>query len=81
MAKPKIPTRVMRLVNHCKAGKTVCMSIHHSEVGDQRHYWLEPGGKPAGEWTVLRAVELGFLAPNNDGLFPDMDSQTFRVVQ
>lgn len=79
--KTRIPKRVTRLVEQCNSGKTVCMSIHHSEMGDERHYWLEPGGKTTGEWTVKRAVELGLLAPSNDALFPDMESQTYQVAQ
>lgn len=78
--KIKIPTRVQKLVETCRAGKTVCMSIRHSEVGDEKVYWLEPGGEPAGEWTVKRAVDLGLLVPSADALFADMDSQTYRVL-
>lgn len=80
MRKPKIPTRVTKLLQACRSGKTVCMSIRHSEVGDERIYWLEPGGSPTGEWTVKRAVELGLLIPSSDALFSDLDSQTYRVA-
>ena len=47
---PKVPDRVQRLVNFCKAGRTLCLSIRHSEVGDEKVYWLEPGGKAC--WRV-----------------------------
>lgn len=77
---PKVPDRVQRLVNFCKAGRTLCLSIRHSEVGDEKVYWLEPGGKPVGEWTVKRALEMGLIEPAGDSLFPDMDSQTYRAA-
>jgi hypothetical protein len=78
--KEVIPRRVQKLVDQCRKGKTVCMSIRHSDVGDEKVYWLEPGGKPTGEWTVKRAVDLGLLAPSEDALFPGMESQTYRVT-
>lgn len=78
--KVKIPRRVQKLVDACRSGKTVCMSIRHSEVGDEKVYWLEPGGAPAGEWTVRRAVDLGLLTPQRDALFVDAESQTYRAA-
>lgn len=76
----KIPDRVARVVGYCQAGQTVCLSIRHSDVGDEKVYWLEPSGRPVGEWTVKRAIDLGLLVPAGDSLFPGMDSQTYRAA-
>jgi hypothetical protein len=77
---PALPKRVENLIAECRNGKTVCLTIRHSDVGDDREYWLEPGGRSVGVWTVQRALSLGLLLPSNDGLFPEMDSQTYRVA-
>lgn len=79
--KVKIPKRVQTIAERMKRGEVLCMSIRHSEVGDERQYWLEPSGKSAGEWTVQRALDLGLIEPVGDGLFPDADSQTYRAAQ
>lgn len=76
----RIPARVQRLVRYLQHGRTLCMHIRKSEVGDEHQYWLEPGGSPVGEWTVKRALGMGLIAPCGDSLFPDMDSQTYRAV-
>lgn len=77
---PKTPKRIQRLMKACRGGQTVCLTIRHSEVGDERNYWLEPSGKAVGEWTVQRAIDMGLLVPQRDGLFPDLSSQTFKAV-
>ena len=78
--KPVVPTRVRRLVAFCEAGRTVCLSLRHSEAGDERCYWLEPSGRPVGEWTVNKAIEMGLLAPSGDSLFAGIESQTYRLA-
>jgi hypothetical protein len=80
-SKSELPKRVENLIAQCRNGKTVCLTIKHSAVGDEREYWLEPGGNSVGAWTVQRAIELGLLTPSNDGLFPDMESQTYRAAE
>lgn len=75
---PKIPVRVQRIVDACRGGQSLCLTIRHSEVGDQRVYWLEPSGRPAGTKSAERAIEMGLLAPAGDGLF-DL-SQTWRAA-
>lgn len=77
---PKIPARVQRLVRFLTHGRTLCMHIRKSEVGDEQQYWLEPDGKPVGRWTVVRALDLGLIKPSGDSLFPGMDSQTYTAV-
>lgn len=59
-------------------GETLCLTIRHSDVGDERIYWLEPSGKSAGTKSAERAIELGLLTPAHDGLF-DL-SQTWRAA-
>lgn len=79
MKKPKeLPVRVQRIVDACRGGQTLCLTIRHSDVGDERTYWLEPTGKPAGTKSAERAIELGLLVPAGDGLF-DL-SQTWRAA-
>lgn len=74
---PKIPARVQRLVRFLTHGRTLCMHLRKSEVGDECQYWIEPDGKPVGKQTVARALDLGLIKANGDTLFPDMTSQTY----
>lgn len=75
---PKVPVRVQRVVDACRGGQTLCLTIRHSDVGDERVYWLEPSGRPAGTKSAEQAIELGLLLPAGDGLF-DL-SQTWRAA-
>lgn len=77
--KPKIPLRVKRLVMACEAGATVKLGFRHSEIGDERFCWIEPGGRPVGWKTVAKALDMGVLEPAGDGLFGE--SQTFRLAE
>jgi hypothetical protein len=77
---PKIPARVQRLVRYLQHGRTLCMHIRKSDVGEEYQYWLEPDGNSVGEWTVKRALDMGLIAPSGDALFPDMESQTYRAA-
>jgi hypothetical protein len=77
--KPKpIPAKIKRLIASMSDGQRVVLTLRHSEVGDERIYSYEHTGKPVGEWTINRALEMGLIVPAGDGLFPDLDSQTFR---
>lgn len=78
--KPKVSVRLENLMSQVRAGKAICLTIRHSEVGDEREYWLEPGGASVGAWAVNRALELGLITPAHDALFPDMDSQTYQAA-
>jgi len=78
--KPKVSVRLENLMSQVRAGKAICLTIRHSEVGDEREYWIEPGGASVGAWAVHRALELGLIVPAQDALFPDMDSQTYRAA-
>jgi hypothetical protein len=42
--KPKVSVRLENLMSQVRAGKAICLTIRHSEVGDEREYWIEPGG-------------------------------------
>lgn len=77
----KMPAKIKRLIHACECGQSVCLTLRHSDVGDERSYSLEPSGKPIGQWTVNRALEMGIIVPTGDGLFPDLDSQTYRLAQ
>lgn len=77
--KPKrLPIRIQTLVGACGGGQTLCCTLRHSEVGDERVYWLEPSGRSAGTRSAERAIELGLLVPAGDGLFGV--SQTWRAA-
>lgn len=77
--KPKrLPIRIQTLVGACRGGQTLCCTLRHSEVGDERIYWLEPSGRPAGTKSAEQAIELGLLVPAGDGLFGM--SQTWRAA-
>lgn len=78
---PKYPMRIVRLLTAMSQGQRVILTLRHSEVGDERLYSYETSGKPVGEWTVKRALELGLIIPSGDGLFPDLHSQTYRLAQ
>lgn len=76
----KIPTRVRRIVEACREGQTLCLTIHRSDVGAERRYWLEPSGRPAPSKSAEKAIKLGLLTPTGDGLFPGVDSQTYKAA-
>ena len=76
----KIPVKIQRLMAACSGGQSVVLTLTHSEVGDERHFTYSRSGKPVGEWTVNRALEMGILIPAGDGLFADLDSQTYRLA-
>lgn len=79
--KPKpVPAKIKRLIAACSGGQRVCLTLKHSEAGDERLYRLERTGKPIGGWTFNRAVEMGLLEPAGDGLFAEADSQAYRLV-
>lgn len=81
MAKaPKTPAKILRLQAAMSGGQRVVLTLRHSEVGDERLYCYERTGKPVGEWTINRALEMGIIVLAGDGLFPDLDSQTFRLA-
>lgn len=81
--KPKekrLPVRIQTIVGACKGGQTLCLAIRQSDVGDERVYWFEPSGRPAGTKSADQAIEMGLLVPTGDGLFAG-DSQTYRAAQ
>lgn len=74
----KIPQRVQRLVSKLKAGNTVVLTVGQGAV--ERSYCLDPAGTPVGDWTFKTALGLGLIVPAGDGLFPDAESQSYRVA-
>lgn len=76
----RLPVRVQKIVGACVAGQTLCLAIKHSEVGDEKSYWLEPSGRPAGTKSAEEAIALGLLKPSGDSLFAEADSQTYRAA-
>lgn len=81
MAKAKkVPVKIQRLMAACSGGQSVVLTLTHSDNGDERHFNYSRSGKSVGEWTIKRALEMGVLVPAGDGLFPDLDSQTFRLA-
>lgn len=77
----KTPAKIQRLMAAMSSGQRVVLTLRHSEVGDERLYCYERTGKPVGEWTINRALEMGIIEPSGDGLFSDLDSQTYRLAQ
>lgn len=75
----RLPVRIQTIVGACRAGQTLCLTIRHSEVGDEHVYWLEPSGRSAGTKSAEEAIALGLLVPAGDGLFGH--SQTYRAAQ
>lgn len=78
-AKPH-PVKIQRLLAAMSGGQRVVLTLRHSEVGDERSYSYEHSGRPVGEWTFARALEMGLIVPSGDGLFPDAESQTYRLA-
>jgi hypothetical protein len=78
MENTKVPKRVQKIVDACKRGQTLCLTLRHSDAGDERHYWFEPSNRKAGVKSAERAIEMGLLVPAGDGLF-DL-SQTYRAA-
>jgi hypothetical protein len=77
--KPKrLPVHIQKIVGAVKGGQTLCVYIRHSDVGDERSYWLEPSGRPARSKSAEEAIAEGLLVPNGDALFGD--SQTYRAA-
>lgn len=77
---PKLPARIKKLILYMSNGRTLCCHITKSEVGNEYQYWLEPDGKPVGTWTVQRALEMGLIKSNGDGLFADSEPQTYVLA-
>lgn len=81
MSKQKaLPQRIQTIVNACRAGEVLCMSVRQSEVGDEKNFWFEPSGRAAPPKSSQKAIDLGLLKPRGDSLFPDMRSQTYGAV-
>lgn len=74
------PQRVRSIVNRCRGGQTLCKYFRTMRTtGETEVVWfLEPSGRRVGPVSAAEAVERGFFAPANDGLFDD--AQTFRLV-
>ena len=56
----------------CKAQRTKMRG------GREVIYFLEPSGVIVSSGVALKAIESGYLKPNNDGLFGEAYSQTWR---
>lgn len=76
----KVPVKVQRLMSAMSSGQRLVLTRRQSEVGDERSYCLEWSGRPVGDWTVKRALDDGLIVPSGDGLFPELDTQTYQLA-
>lgn len=81
MAEPKLPKRVLRIVEKCKAGELLCKQMRFKSSGETEIvFTFHPSGKVAGPASSLEAINSGLLAPQGDGLFGSETSQTWRAA-
>jgi hypothetical protein len=76
----KLPKRVRTVVERCRRGQVLCRSYRPRAVGEGTSvltYWYEPSGIPAPATSASEAIEKGYLAPQDAGLFSDGNAQSF----
>ncbi|CAO4173259.1 hypothetical protein [Methylorubrum extorquens] len=76
----RLPKRVRTLVERCRRGQVLCRSYRPRAVGEDTNvlnYWFEPSGLPAPAISATEAIERGYLAPQDAGLFSDGNAQSF----
>lgn len=78
MKKPRpIPKTVLAIADKCRGGQTLCKHLHQKDTGETEVlFFFEPSGKRCGPKRALRAIALGIVTPQGDGLFAET-SQTF----
>ncbi|MET7242466.1 hypothetical protein ABZT49_03800 [Methylobacterium sp. EM32] len=73
----KLPARVRRIVERCRAGQTLCLAHRVREIGPPL-CWFEPSGRPTRHRSALDAIASGHLVPSTDGLFGEDTAQTWQ---
>lgn len=76
----KLPKRIARIVDRCTAGERVVKTISRAQ-GDftEPVYHYEPSGASIGQISARRAIDMGAIAPLDDGLFGSETSQSYGV--
>jgi hypothetical protein len=74
---PKIPKRLLRIVERCRGGETLCREP--GPRGGEPRFWFEPSQENAPAVSCHEAIQAGLLVGNGDGLLPGT-SQTFRAA-
>lgn len=75
---PSIPKRVQRILDACRGGQTLCMSLANTQVGTTLECWfLHPSNRKLAKQSAREASVL--LHPSCDGLFGAETSQTWRA--
>jgi hypothetical protein len=64
----KLPKRVVRIIDRCRSGETLC-AYHHRKPdgGGETRYHFEPSGKVATPASAAEAIASGLLQPAGDG--------------
>lgn len=76
----KLPKRVRTVIERCRRGQTLCRSYRPRALGEDKDvlsYWFEPSGIQAPAISSAQAIEKGYLAPQDAGLFGDGNAQSF----
>lgn len=79
----KLPKRVRAVIEHCRNGKVLCRGYRPRAVGHEDQvtsYWFEPGGRAAPLISSQEAIDKGYLAPLDSGLFGDGNAQSYGAV-
>lgn len=86
MKKPKekkLPKRVLRVIERCKGGETLCRAYRPRAIGETDEvtlWWFEPSGDECGPVSARQAIATGQLAPCDPGLFGDGNSQSYAAA-
>lgn len=76
----RLPKRVRTVVERCRRGQVLCRSYRPRAIGEDKTvlaYWFEPSGLQAPAISAAQAIEKGYLAPQDAGLFNDGNAQSF----
>jgi hypothetical protein len=77
----KLPKRVRDVIDRCRSGQILQKAFRFKEAGETEvTFTYQPSSKRAPPKSSEAAIASGLLRPNNDGLFDDGTSQTWRAA-
>lgn len=78
----KLPGRVQKVINTCRAGQKLTKSLRLKDGGETEiTFAFEPSGKSAPPKSSAEAIASGLLRPLGDGLLGADTSQTFAAAE
>lgn len=80
MSEPKLPKRVLAVIERCRRGEALMKSFRNKTTGETEVVFsFHPSTRRAGTKSAEEAIASGLLQPARDGLFDDGSSQTWRA--